>query len=160
MDYKNYYQMNQKKLYILALERNDYNIELREESGYIGSISDIENNSLGNYPDTFYGNYATIIERVLEHAPNARLVMMPGDYKQTNTLGTSYNSAVEEIAAYYEIPCMIQLDEPLFMSDYYRNGCGGRHPSAIIYSGMALAIERMFDKCINENKEYFTTIYL
>ena len=149
-----------KKLYILALERNDYNIELRGESGYIGSISDIENNSLGNYPDTFYGNYATIIERVLEHAPNARLVMMTGDYNQTNTLGTSYNSAIEEIAAYYEIPCMIQLDEPFFMSNYYRNGWGGGHPSAIIYSGMALAIERMFDKCINENKEYFTTIYL
>ena len=43
---------------------------------------------------------------------------------------------------------------------YYRNDWGGGHPSAIIYSGMGLAIERMFDKCINENKEYFTTIYL
>lgn len=74
--------------------------------------------------------------------------------------GNFINAVVEEIAEYYEIPCMIQLDEQFFISNYYRNDCGGGHPSAIIYSGMALAIERMFDKCINENKEYFTTIYL
>lgn len=146
-----------KELYILALERNDYNIEYRGESDYLGTITDITNYSLGSYPDTFYGNYATIIENIINHAPSAKIVMMTGDYKSTNTLGTSYNNAVEEIAEHYGLPCMVQLDEPFFNSDYYRTQwAAGGHPSAIIYSGMEAAIERMFDKCASDNKSYFT----
>ena len=83
--------------------------------------------------------------------------MMSGDYKSTNILGTAYNNAVEEIAEHYGFPCMVQLDEPFFSSDYYRTQwAAGGHPSAIIYSGMESAIERMFDKCVKDNKEYFT----
>lgn len=146
-----------KQMYILALERNDYNIENRGESGYLGSITDITNHSLGSYPDTFYGNYATIIENIINHAPSAKIVMMTGDYKSDNILGTSYNNAVEEIAGHYNLPCMIQLEEPFFNSNYYRTQWArGGHPSAIIYSGMELAIERMFDKCVRNNKNYFT----
>ena len=146
-----------KELYILALERNDYNIEYRGESGYLGGITDITSHSLGSYPDTFYGNYATIIENIMNHAPTAKIVMMTGDYKSTNILGTAYNNAVEEIAEHYNLPCMVQLDEPFFSSDYYRTQwAAGGHPSAIIYSGMEAAIERMFDKCVAENKSYFT----
>ena len=146
-----------KELYILALERNDYNIEYRGESGYLGAITDITNYSLGSYPDTFYGNYATIIENIMNHAPSAKIVMMTGDYKSTNTLGVSYNNAVEAIAEHYGLPCMVQLDEPFFDSDYYRTQwAAGGHPSAIIYSGMETAIERMFDKCVADNKSYFT----
>ena len=144
-------------LYILALIRNDYNIENRGETGYIGSISDITNNSLDNYPDTFFGNYATIIEKIKTHAPYSKIVLMTGDYKTNNILGTAYNSATQEIAEHYNLPIMIQLDEPFFSSDYYRKDwASGGHPSAIIYSGMELAIERMFNKCINEYKNYFT----
>ena len=148
-----------KELYILALERNDYNIENHGESGYLGAITDITNHSLGSYPDTFYGNYATIIENIMNHAPNAKIVMMSGDYKSSNTLGTSYNQAVQIIADHYGLPCMVQLDEPFFSSDYYRTQwAAGGHPSAIIYSGMETAIERMFNKCVAENKSYFTYI--
>lgn len=144
-------------LYILALVRNDYNIEDRGETGYIGSLEDITSHSLGSYPDTFYGNYATIIESILNHAPNSKIVMMTADYKSTNVLGTEYNNAMKEIALHYNKPIMIQLDEPFFDSDYYRTAwAGGGHPSAIIYSGMELAIERMFSKCLNTYKSYFT----
>ena len=72
-----------KKLYLLALERNDFNIENNGETGYMGALADITGHSLGSYPDTFYGNYATIIETIQAHAPNARLVMMSGDYSST-----------------------------------------------------------------------------
>ena len=141
------------------MERNDYNIENHGESGYLGAITDITNYSLGSYPDTFYGNYATIIENIMNHAPNAKIVMMSGDYKSSNTLGTSYNQAVQIIAGHYGLPCMVQLDEPFFDSNYYRTQwAAGGHPSAIIYSGMETAIERMFNKCVAENKSYFTYI--
>lgn len=146
-----------KGLYILVLERNDYNIESRGENGYLGNISDITSYSLGSYPDTFYGNYASIIERIMSHAPSAKIVLMSGDFKSTNELGTRYNQAVEEIAGLYDLPCMVQLDEPFFDSDYYRrNWAAGGHPSAIIYSGMEAAIERLFNKCVKDNKSYFT----
>lgn len=148
---------NPKGLYILALIRNDYNIENNGETGYIGSIADITENNLGSYPDSFYGNYATIIERIQNHAPNAKIVLMTGDYVSSNELGTSYNNAVEEIAGHYNLPCMVQLEDEFFSSDYYRkNWASGGHPSAIIYSGMEMAIERMFNKCVNEYKDYFT----
>lgn len=141
-----------KNCYILALERNDYNHENAGNSGYIGTIADITSHtSYADYPDTFYGNYGKIIEQIKAHAPKALLVMMSGDY--TNTLGTAYNAAVEEIAEHYGIPCMVQLDDPFFSSSYYqtyRHQSGG-HPPVILYSGMALAIERMFQKAISEH---------
>ena len=146
-----------KDLYILALIRNDYNIENRGEEGYIGTISDITNYVLGSYPDSFYGNYATIIEKIKEHAPNSKIVMMTADYNESNTLGTAYNSAVKEIAQYYGLPCMVQLEDPYFSDDFYRRHWpSGGHPSAVIYAGMAMAIERLFNKCVDQYIEYFT----
>jgi len=146
-----------KGLYILALERNDYNRENGGISGYLGSIADIENNSLGSYPDTFFGNYATIIERIQAHAPGAKLVMMAGDYSKSNALGTAYNNAVVAIAAHYGIPCMEQMESEYFSGSnaYYREKSAGGHPAPYAYCGMALAIERLFNQCVAENKAYF-----
>lgn len=145
-----------KGLYLLALERNDYNIENNGESGYIGTLADITGNTLGSYPDTFYGNYATIIERIQIHAPNAMLVMMTGDYSSSNTLGTAYNGAMEAIAQQYGIPCMKQMDHNYFSgsNSYYRTKVGG-HPTTVGYTGMELAIERMFNQCVKDNFDYF-----
>ena len=146
-----------KGLYILALERNDYNRENGGVTGYLGSISDIENYSLGSYPDTFYGNYATIIERIMAHAPNAKLVMMVGDYSTSNVLGTAYNNAMKAIANHYEIPYMEQMTDDYFKgsSKYYREKSAGGHPAPYAYCGMELAIERLFNKCVADNKAYF-----
>lgn len=142
-------------LYILALIRNDYNrVNYEIDPDYLGSITDITGHSLGNYPDTFYGNYATIIESIQAHAPNAKLVMMTADY--LNQLGQSFNTAMEEIAEHYEIPVMVQLEEDYFNSSLYRqNWPAGGHPGIQQYSGMALAIERMFEKVVNNNQDYF-----
>lgn len=146
-----------KGLYLLVLERNDYNIENNGETGYIGALTDITTHSLGTYPDTFYGNYATIIETIQAHAPSARLVMMAGDYSSSNTLGSAYNAAVEDIAAHYNIPCIKQMDDAYFLGSntYYRDKPAGGHPGAIAYCGMELAIERLFNKCVKDNRSYF-----
>ena len=144
-------------LYILALERNDYNRENSGEAGYIGSITDITSHSLGSYPDTFYGNYATIIETIQNHAPKARIVMMSGDYSESNALGHAYNLAVIEIAEHYGLPCMVQREDIYFQGDnaYYREKPAGGHPSAVAYTGMEMAIERLFNKCVKDNIAYF-----
>lgn len=151
-------------LYILALERNDLNIQKGGETNYLGSIADITGHSLGSYPDTFYGNYATIIERLMAHAPDARIVMMVGDYSQ-NSEGHAYNEAMKEIAEHYLIPYMAQRDDPYFLGDnyYYRNFPPAGHPAPYAYSGMELAIERLLMNCIKKSvldnncyyKDYF-----
>lgn len=152
-------------LYILALERNDYNTEIGGEDDYLGSITDITEHSLGNYPDTFYGNYATIIERVIIHAPKARLVMMVGDYSPRSQ-GNKYNEAMKVIAEHYLIPYMEQRSDPYFMgdSDYYRNFPPAGHPAPYAYSGMELAIERILGNCIAksvlDNTCYFKDYFL
>lgn len=144
-------------LYILALERNDYNRENNGEAGYIGSITDITSHSRGSYPDTFYGNYATIIETIQNHAPKARIVMMSGDYSESNALGHAYNLAVIEIAEHYGLPCMVQREDIYFQGDnaYYREKPAGGHPSVVAYTGMEMAIERLFNKCVKDNIAYF-----
>lgn len=146
-----------KKLYVLALIRNDYNIENNGESGYIGSMTDITGHSLGTYPDTFHGNYATIIETIQGHAPSGKLVLMTADYSSGNALGTAYNNAVKAIAAHYGLPCMEQMTDGYFSggNHYYRDKTAGGHPSPIAYTGMELAIERLFNKCVKDNKGYF-----
>lgn len=143
-------------LYILALERNDYNIALNDDT-YLGSLTDITSGSLGSYPDTFYGNYATIIETIKQYSPESRLVMMIGDYPSSNTLGTAFNNAMKEIADHYEIPYMEQLSDDYFLPSnaYYREKSAGGHPAPYAYSGMELAIERLFNKCVLTYKNYF-----
>lgn len=147
------------ELYLLVLERNDYNIENRGESGYIGSINDIENYSLGSYPDTFYGNYATIIETISNYSPQSKIVMISGDYTASNILGTAYNNAMVEIAEYYHVPILKELDDTYFNSSSYRsNWPAGGHPGAKHYNGMLNAIVRLFNKKVKEEPNYFKYI--
>ena len=154
-----------KQLYILALERNDYNIIDRAAAGssdenYLGALTDITENSLGSYPDTFYGNYATIIESIQNYSPRSRIVMMAGDYSSRSVLGTALHNAMAEIAAYYEIPIIRQRDDSYvnnsYVSDkYYRYDPNGGHPQPIAYTGLYLSIERLFNKCVRDYKSYF-----
>lgn len=151
-------------LYILALVRNDYNIQKGGESNYMGSITDITGYSYGTYPDTFYGNYATIIERIMAHAPKAKIVMMTGDWS-ANSAAYPFSVACKEIAEHYEIPCMDQRTDPYFLGDsqYYRDFPAAGHPAPYAYSGMELAIERLLMNCIKTSvldstcyyKDYF-----
>ena len=143
----------QKDLYIIALIRNDYNIEKNGESGYLGSISDITNNRLETYPDTFYGNYAKIIERIQAFSPKSKIVLMTGDYG--TKLGMQFNDAVEEIAGHYKIPCMVQRNDAFFVSNYYKSKYIGGHPPIKDYAGMELAIERMMQKSVVDNIDYW-----
>ena len=149
-----------KQLYLLALERNDYNIVKRATPGtndanYLGSITDITENSLGSYPYTFYGNYATIIESIQNYSPRSRIVMISGDYSARNELGQAFHHAMEEIAEHYGIPIIKQRDDPYFDDDYYCYDQNGGHPQPIAYTGLCLALERLFNKCVKENREYF-----
>lgn len=141
---------NAEDIYYLALGINDvYSLGIN----YLGVITDItDHESYADYGDTFYGNYGRIIEQIQTHAPHAKIVM----FTCASTTGNypAFNNAIIEIAEHYNIPYIVQADDPFFHSEIYTN-MSGSHPTAIGYSGMAVAFERLLNKCIVNNQNYF-----
>lgn len=136
-------------VYFLALGINDYG-KLGES--YIGTLADI-----ANYADTFYGNYGKIIEQIMAHAPHAKLVMFT--CASTDAVPALYNAAIVNIAEHYGIPYIVQAEDEYFSSEVYTTMAGG-HPTAIGYAGMACAFERLLNKCVANNVEYFKDAYM
>jgi lysophospholipase L1-like esterase len=136
-------------VYFLALGINDYG-KLGES--YIGTISDIT-----SHADTFYGNYGKIVEQIKAHAPNAKLVMFT--CASTDTTPAKFNAAIVEIAKHYGIPYIVQAEDEFFSSEVYTTMAGG-HPTAIGYAGMACAFERLLNRCVCNNVEYFKDAYM
>lgn len=136
-------------IYYLMLGINDK--EVYGNTG-IGSLDDIKEDHNQN-ADTFYGNYGKIICEILNHAPDAKLIMstMTG----VTSLNKLYNDAIEEIAAHFGIPCVKQYESEFFNSDYYKKNLVNSHPTAPIYSGMANALQDLFEDAIRDNIDYF-----
>ena len=68
---------------------------------------------------------------------------------------TDYDVAIEVIAEHYGIPCISPFDDKFFNSTLYTNTKLGGHPTAMGYSMMGIAMERLFSKCVEENPSYF-----
>lgn len=136
-------------IYYLMLGINDrgaYNYVLT------GSVADIKENCEEN-PDTFYGNYGKIICKIKEHAPDAKLII--STMARNDGSYAPFNKAIEEIAAYFDIPCVKQHENEFFTSDFYKNNIVNNHPTAPLYSGMANELQKMFEQAIRDNMDYF-----
>lgn len=141
-------------IYYCALGINDYG-QLGED--YLGSLTDITSHSeMSEYGDTFYGNYGRIIENIKAHAPHALIVMFT--CANTNTVPQKFSDAIVEIANYYEIPYIVQAEDPYFQSAAYTQMMGG-HPTSVGYGGMASAFERLLQGAIQTNRAYFAKAY-
>ena len=132
------------QLYVLALGINDANVSV----AYIGTEADI-----ATHADTFYGNYARIIEEIQAYAPKAKLVIATIASQEKNY--PLANEAIVNIAEHFGIPLITQADDPYFQSEFYLANKIGGHPNAISYAGMAAAFKRMIEKAIVENYAYF-----
>ena len=119
---------------------------------YIGTVDDIDDNNYNNNADTFFGNYGKLIAQVMEHAPNARFCLIKIPLKETYT--AQYNEAIEGLANHFGIPFIDPYDDNFFDSALYKTKSGG-HPTCAGYVGMALAYERLFSKCVENNIDYF-----
>ena len=133
------------QLYICALGINDYT---RLGESYLGTIGDIETKA-----NSFYGNYAKIIEAVKTKAPNSKIIMLTTT--EITDIATKYNNAIINIANHYNIPYLVQNDDPFFATPFYRNNMVNGHPLAIVYSSMAKTFRRMIEKCMYDNLSYF-----
>ena len=143
-----------KNLYLLALERNDITY-YGEHPDYLGNITDITSHSLGNYPDTFYGNYATIIETIMNKDSDVKIIMLT-IAKHGNATTTAFNNAMKAIAEHYSIPVIEEDDDSYFNSTLFtENRPGSGHPGAVQYNGMGNAIARLINNCLITNITYF-----
>ena len=136
-------------IYYLCLGINDY---YGLGDSYLGIESDMESGA-----DSFYGNYGKIIKAIKAKAPLAKIIMFgititPGE-KQARQ--QSFSNAQQKIAAHFGIPFISQNDDDLFDSSYYSNNLGSGHPSSYLYGAIAEAYERLIQKVVYRNRDYF-----
>lgn len=136
-------------IYYLALGINDW---YAIGESYLGTESDMESKA-----DTFYGNYAKIIEAIRNHSPNAKLIMFT--MADTGTLQQKFNNAIINIAKHYGLPYIVQANDEYFKSHIYLDMTNG-HPRATGYAGMANAFERLIKKCILKYYDYFKDSFM
>lgn len=135
-------------IYFFALGQNDGNQGLT-----IGTVADIHDADYTQNADTFYGNYGRIIQQIKNHAPSAKLVMIT-NWVQGSTW-TDYDTAIRGIATHYSIPVIEPFDDYFFNSELYQSYKNDGHPTAMGYSSMGIAMERLFSKCVVNNPSYF-----
>ena len=136
-------------IYYLCLGINDY---FGLGDSYLGIESDIESGA-----DSFYGNYGKIIKAVQAKAPLAKIIMFgiaitPGD---SHDRQQQFSNAQYKIAQHFGIPYISENDDELFSSNYYTKSMGSGHPSSYLYGAMAEAFERLIQKAIYRNRDYF-----
>ena len=130
-----------------AEDRDGQTLGEPEDMDYVGE----------NPPNTFYYNYAQIVKCIEAKAPKAKMIFVEMA-KNSEVRYAPYNTAIRTIAEHFSIPCMAEYNDLFFNTSYYTSHMVQGHPTTQIYGGMAKAIERMTQKCMYENAEYFNTI--
>lgn len=135
--------------------RNDDTTEYPFDKVYrVGSIDDLSASDYHNYPTTYYGYYGRVVEMILEHAPNACIIITSPDTNiSSNKIYRDFEIANKEIAEHYGLPFIDLTDDPYYY--VYLSKLRGNHPLALTYSGFAMQMERQFAKCVEENETYF-----
>lgn len=136
-------------IYYLCLGINDY---YGLGDSYLGIESDMESGA-----DSFYGNYAKIIKAIKTKAPLAKIIMFgititPGD---SHDRQQRFSDAQYKIAQHFGIPYISENDDELFSSDYYLKSMGSGHPSSYLYGAIAEAFERLIQRAVYRNRDYF-----
>lgn len=136
-------------IYYLCLGINDY---FGLGDSYLGIESDMESGA-----DSFYGNYAKIIKAIKAKAPLAKIIMFgiaitSGD---SHDRQQRFSDAQQKIAEHFNIPFISENDDELFSSDYFTKSMGSGHPSSYLYGAMAEAFERLIQRAVYRNRDYF-----
>lgn len=141
-------------LYIIALGINDVT-EIINNRYTLGTIADFDLDNYTTSPDTFFGNMSKIIGYIMAKSPNCKIILSTMAANTTGTQ-TSINNAIVACGTKGNIPVIKQYENAFFNSSYYTNGMVSSHPTAPVYSGMAVAIEELINKCIYNNYTYFS----
>lgn len=135
-------------LYMVCLGLNDQ-IAINQGTYTLGDATDYANKT-----DTFYGNYAKIIDAIRTKAPNAKIILCTVSEGDTTTFA-QVSTAITAIGGLASVPVINVLDDPYITSTFFINSLNVGHPTAASYSGYATMIERLFSKCCIDNYAYF-----
>lgn len=141
--------------YIIALGQND-----RGKLGgeYLGSIGDIDMNNSDNNADTYYGNYAKIIQKIKGVQPKAKFFLLPDPII---AIDHAYNNAVVEIAN--KLPDCYLIDLTKYSAMYQNGGFfrannRGGHYNSIAYNYMGKIIGEEISKYMYNNYSEFAGV--
>lgn len=140
--------------YFIALGIND-SAPWRTQT--LGSIDDLHNDFSTN-PDTFYGNYGRIIEAIKKVSPSAKIIPITimSDWGRDPKSGrVGFDKAIKGIAKKYNLPVVDVLSDPYFESDEFYHLQISNHPTAVGYAILAERLEKLIQKVIIDNPEYF-----
>ena len=145
---------NKCNAYIIGLGINDRN---KLGSEYLGTIDDIDIDNADNNNDTFYGNYAKIIQKMKKIQPKAKFFLMLDPNKAVDE---EFQNATAEIATLFE-NCYV-LDMTLYADLYSSSGFIGQqnrgHYNAISYNYMGTLIGAEISKYMYVNHTEFNQI--
>ena len=143
------------QLYILCLGIND-----RYQStlglSYLGSESDVHVGNPELNADSFYGNYARIIEKVKSKAPNAIVLIANIAVNSDKDPENKFNSAIDYLSKLYNLDLLDIHNDNYFKSDYYTSNMRGGHPTAPNYSAMSVAYQRLIENDMYNNPVYYS----
>lgn len=138
--------------YVNGLGTNDVN-----QSSLIGTIEDIDLDNYNNNADTFYGNYAKILQKAREVSPKSYLfcLTIPSIWQgAAETKG--YNTAIRNIATKFDKCYIIDLYKYLPSHSYIATNYMNRgHMNTQGYQWIAYAIGTYIDYIITNNPQDF-----
>ena len=144
------------KAYIIGLGVNDQ----RLGSDYVGTSADINLNDYTQNADTFYGNYAKIIQTMKEQQPKAKFFLFT--VPNSSTSYDNINTAIRYMATIFDNVYVIDLRLNyinFYQGDVFiRNNLRSGHYNAIAYEYMAKMIEQWISQYIYDNYEEFEQV--
>lgn len=146
--------------YHIALGVND----VADTTLNVGSRSDINLSNKSLNADTFYGNYAKIIQTIKEIQPNAKIfVHTMHNFPQMTKWGarfTDFNNAIKDMVNIFDNCYLLdffafdELHDEEFQKKYYN----GFHDNALGYQRKAHLVISYVDWIVNNNYEQFREI--
>ena len=146
--------------YVIALGVNDSN---PNSSAYtpLGTSADIDLSDYTQNADSFYGNYAKIIQRIQELTPKAKIFIMTIPTGQNAEAG--YNEAIRYMATIFDNVYL--MDFRLYGGDIYRALCVEKSPywfnghgTALLYQISAWHILSYVDYIVRNNPLEFREV--
>lgn len=141
--------------YIIGLGQND-----RGKLGdkYLGTIADVDISNCENNADTYYGNYAKIIQKIKTLQPKAKFFLLPDPII---AIDHAYNNAVVEIANTLPDCYLVDLTKYSAMystGGFFKANNRGGHYNSIAYNYMGKIIGEEISKYMFTNPDEFSQI--
>ena len=148
-------EANKCDVYIIGLGVNDKGVL---GPSYLGTASDIDLSNPDNNADTYYGNYAKIIQKITAFNPGCKFLLFTDPRTESN-----FNTAVRDIASMFSNCYLIDLwaeYSTLFVTGgfFKKYEDETAHYPAMAYQSMAIIIEDAINSCINSNRADFSKI--